>query len=146
MFDNESFKSVTTGARTAIGNAPVSIIQSIKKDDKQEQIYRLTREALDQAKLAYKDKVEILFNPDNTVCRIQRASTGGVTLSQQVANNSNSAAVIRLTFRPNVHPDLLERARKEMKNSEIEKARFEHKEARIQYEDGSITFELELAE
>ncbi|WP_418641705.1 hypothetical protein ACNUDM_11665 [Vibrio chaetopteri] len=147
MFDSMSFKSVTTGARTAIGNAPVSVTQACKKDGKQEQIYRLTREALDEAKLEYKDKVEILYNAESTVCRIQKSKTGsGVTLSQQISNNPNSAAIIRLTFRPNVHPDLLERARKETENQDKDKARYEHKEGRIDYQEGSVTFELELAE
>ncbi|MCG6238909.1 hypothetical protein [Vibrio diabolicus] len=143
MFDSIDFESVTRGSRRTSVSEPITITHSTKKDGSQEHIYRISRETLDKLGLVYGDRVDILYSKDKTVCRIQKVAKGGLKLSQQVKGSENSAALVRVVFRPEIHPDLLSMA-KDIRNPERDKCKFAHKEDRIEYKEGCLTFELEL--
>ena len=145
MFDSIDFESVTKGSRRASSNEPVTITHSTKKNGTQEHIYRLSRKTLDKLSLVYGDRVDILYNKDQTVCRIQKVDKGGLKLGQQVKDNENSAALVRVVFRPDTHPDLLTMA-KSISKPERDKCKYGFKDERIEYKEGCLTFELELVD
>ncbi|EOE6053748.1 hypothetical protein ACKJ8N_001510 [Vibrio cholerae] len=145
MFDSIDFESVTIGSRRSSANEQVTITHLTKKNGTQEHIYRLSRDTLDKLGLVYGDRVDILYSTDHSVCRIQKVDKGGLKLGQQVKDNENSAALVRVVFRPEIHPDLLSKA-KEKRNPERDKCKYGFKDKRIEYKEGCLTFELELVD
>lgn len=139
MFDNIDFKSAVSNSRGAASGSPVSITHN-KGEKKEEQTYKISKEAMDKCNFSYRDKVDIQFSPDFKVCRIIKTSAG-LTLSQQTANNPHSSAVTRMLYKENIHPDLLKMAFDE-NGVETNKAMFEN--GKIDYKDGVLTFELKL--
>ena len=139
MFDNIDFKSAVSNSRGAASGSPVFISHN-KGEKKEEQTYKISKEAMDKCNFNYKDKVDIQFSPDFKVCRIIKSSAG-LTLSQQTANNPQSSAVTRMLYKENVHPDLLKMAFDE-NGVETNKVMFENGD--IDYKDGVLTFALKL--
>ncbi|EHU0373379.1 hypothetical protein NMT24_002341 [Vibrio cholerae] len=105
----------------------------------------MSRDTLDKLGLVYGDRVDILYSKDQSVCRIQKVEKGGLKLGQQIKDNENSAALVRVVFRPEIHPDLLSKA-KEKRNPERDKCKYGFKDKRIEYKEGCLTFELELVD
>ncbi|AFC58305.1 hypothetical protein [Vibrio cholerae] len=145
MFDSIDFESVTIGSRRSSANEQVTITHLTKKNGTQEHIYRLSRDTLDKLGLVYGDRVDILYSKDQSVCRIQKVEKGGLKLGQQVKDNENSAALVRVVFRPDTHPDLLSKA-KNIRNPERDKCKYGFKDNRIEYKEGCLTFELKLVD
>jgi hypothetical protein len=140
MFDNLSFKSAVSNSRGSLSSSPVVITHN-KGESKEEQTYKISREAMDKCGFEYKNKVDIQFSPDFKVCRIVK-SLSGLTLSQQTTTNPRSSAVTRMQYKEHIHPDLLKMAFTE-NNVETNKAMFENGE--IEYKEGILTFEIKLA-
>ena len=141
-FEGE-FEAVPTTGR-ASSQDMISLTHT-KGKNKEEVVFRMSRRAMDKAGLKYKDKVEIQFAGDNSVCRIRLSSNeGAVTLSQQTANNKMSAGIIRLIFREGM-PNFIEIENKSGKHEKVlSKTRYIHEENKIEYGNSRITFKLKL--
>lgn len=137
------FETINASGRSS-SNDLVSISHT-KGAKKQEVIFRINREAMNLAKLNYKDKVQIQFANNNTVCRILKTDKGGsVTLSQQISNNELSAAIIRLIYKPSI-PNFLELENDKRDQDEpLTKVKYIHEDKMIEYGEAQITFKLKL--
>ncbi|MEI4971552.1 hypothetical protein ACET9E_10005 [Aeromonas caviae] len=142
MFDNLKFKAVTTTGKST--SEPVSITHSFKTK-KNELLFRISSEVMEQCNFQYQDKVQILFASDNTVCRIQKSDKPGcVTLSQQSKKSEASPAIIRLSFRPGL-PDFLTQESK-VARKQFCRVKYLHKDDLIEFKDGCLTFQLDLVD
>lgn len=145
MFDDLDFKTVTSVGRSG-SNDLISITHN-DSGSKNELMFRLSKEVMDKAGFAYKDKVIIQFAQEDTVCRIVKSEEqGSVTLSKQVQNNPLSASIIRLTFKYGL-PNFLERESAK-DGKEYKKVKYVHEGNMIQYKAdvGQLTFKLKLDE
>ncbi|HDZ8910414.1 TPA: hypothetical protein RUX66_003214 [Aeromonas dhakensis] len=142
MFDNLSFKPITTTGR---GSSELISITHSFKTKKNEILFRISHEVMEKCNFRYQDKVQILFANNNTVCRIMHSDkAGSVTLSQQSKKSETSPALVRLSFRPGL-PDFLSKEGKAAHQT-LNRVKYVHKEGKIDFQDGCVTFELELAE
>ena len=136
-FDGTEFKSVVTSSRGLMCRKPVVITHN-KGKNKEEQTYKISSEAMNKCGFNYKDKVDIQFSPDFKVCRIIKRDRG-LTLSKQTFSNPESSAVMRMLFKPDIHPNFIEiTSKKDV--VKIGKVVFESDKE--QYEDGVLTFKL----
>ena len=145
LFDNieGQFKTINATGRSS-SNDLISITH-VKGNKREEVIFRMSKDAMDQSKLNYKDKVQIQFASENTVCRIVKSTQGGsVTLSQQITNNDMSAGIIRITFKLGI-PDFLKQENENISPKDpIKRVKYIHEENMIEFGEGQVTFKLKL--
>jgi hypothetical protein len=145
MFSNleDSFETINASGRSS-SNDLVSI-SHVKGSKKEEVIFRINREAMNKAELNYKDKVQIQFADNNSVCRILKTDKGGsVTLSQQISNNDLSAGIIRLIYKPSI-PNFIEMENKNgLQTEPLTRVKYIHENEMIEYGNSQITFKLKV--
>lgn len=145
LFSNldDSFKTINATGRSS--SSDFVSITHVDGNKKQEVIFRMSKEAMKEAKLEYRDKVLIQFASENTVCRIVKSKQGGsVTLSQQISNNEMSAGIIRITFKQGIPNFLKQENDKKSPEEPFKRVKYIHEENMIEFNEGQVTFKLKL--
>jgi hypothetical protein len=151
MFDEfeGSFEPIYATGRS--GSSDLISINHVQGKKKEEVVFRVSKEAMRKANLIYRDKVQIQFANDNSICRITKSDkSGAVTLSQQVSGNEMSAGIIRLVYKQGI-PNLLQKENEALENATgsitkkvLTKVKYVHEEGKIEYGESQITFKLKL--
>jgi hypothetical protein len=138
-----SFETINATGRSSSSDL-ISITHNIGTK-KEEIAFRISKEAMKKAKLEYRDKVQIQFAANNTVCRILKSEQGGsVTLSQQITNNDMSAGIVRLMYKQGIPNFLKMEEEKLLQENKLTKVKYIHEDDQIEFADSQITFKLKL--
>jgi hypothetical protein len=139
----KSFETINASGRAS--SSDLVSISHIIGNKKEEVVIRVSKEAIKKAGIVYRDKVQIQFAANDTVCRILKSDQGGsVTLSQQISSNDMSAGIIRLVYKQGIPNFLAIENEKGSYPKPLTRIKYIHEDNMIEYGNSQITFKLKL--